>query len=142
MVKRFADVSIKPPSPPCSPPLALMLPSTRVVLVRLVKSAMISIRPPLPVLPGAASALMLLVEVSCILLVAVRRITPPSLSSPVAEMLPLFLTTPPSKLLAACADKMMRPPGACTALPFSTKVSSAEGVTSTLLNFPLLICSW
>ena len=62
--KEVADVSMNPPSPPCSPPLALMLPSTCVLLVALVRSAMMSMRPPLPALPGAASALMLLVGAS------------------------------------------------------------------------------
>ena len=138
-----AEVSMKPPSPPWSAPLALSAPSTCVLLPRLARSAITSMRPPVPALPGAASAVMLLVGASSIVLVARRRITPPSLTSPVAEMLPLFLTTPPSKLLAACADKMTRPPGACTALPFSTSVLMVLGVTNTLLNLLLLlICSW
>ena len=142
MRKSVAEVSMNPPSPPCSPPLALMLPSTCVRLLALFRSAMMSMRPPLPALLAAASALIRLVGASSILWLALKRMVPPSLTNPVAEIAPLFLTTPPSKPLAACADKMISPPGACTALPLSTRVSMVAGATSTLVSCPLLLsCS-
>ena len=54
-----ADVSMKPPSPPRLPPWALRLPETSVLLLGLARSAITSMRPPCPALPGAALALML-----------------------------------------------------------------------------------
>ena len=140
-LKREADVSINPPSPPRLPPLALMLPATSVTLSGLLRSAITSIRPPCPALAGAASALML--PVSSMRSLATKRTTPPSRTRPVALITPVFLTTPACKRLAAWADKMMRPPGASTALPFSTSAAIVAGVTSTLDKLPSLpICSW
>ena len=53
----LAEVSTFPPSPPRLPALALILPLILVVLDRLLKSAMMAIVPPLPLLVGAALAL-------------------------------------------------------------------------------------
>ncbi len=58
-------------------------------------------------------------------------ILPPRAARPVASRAPLLRTTPPCSWLAAWADMMMRPPGACTAAPFSTSAAMAEGDTST-----------
>jgi hypothetical protein len=49
---------------------------------------------------AAASALMRLLCDSSILWLALKRMLPPSLTKPVAEMAPLFFTTPPSNPLA------------------------------------------
>ena len=68
---------------------------------------------------------------------ASSRITPSLLLKPVACRLPALLTTPPCKLSAACADRMISPPGACTALPFCTSAAIVAGVTTTWAR-PLL----
>ena len=61
-------------------------------LFGLLKSAIKTMSPPLPLLPGAASAV--IVPVFSILRVAASRITPPLFTNPVACKLPVFLTTP------------------------------------------------
>ena len=122
----LALVSMKPPSPPASPPLAEMLPLTSVTLAALAKSAISVTVPPLPAL--AASAVM--VPLWLILFDARSMIRPPSFTSPLACITPLLLTTPPCTRSSACADKMMSPPGACTARPLSTRLAMVEAVTS------------
>ena len=71
----LAEVSILPPSPPRLPALALILPLMLVTLEGLLKSAIMEIVPPLPVLVGAAFALILPLWV--IELLASRIIRPP-----------------------------------------------------------------
>jgi len=71
----LAEVSIAPPSPPRLPALALMPPLILVVLNEFFKSAMIEIVPPLPLLVGAAFALILPLWVMELL--ASRIIRPP-----------------------------------------------------------------
>ncbi len=135
MFNLLPEVSINPPSPPNAPPFALMLPLTRVKLSGLFKSAISVMLPPCPALSGAASACML--PLWLIWSEARSRMRPPSFTKPLACKLPVLFTMPPCKLLAACADKMISPPGACTALPFSTKVFMVAGVTTTLDSRPL-----
>ena len=135
-----ADVSMKPPLPPSAPPCARQVPSTVIVLAVFDRSAMAVMSPPLPALAAAASAST--VPVLTMLWLARKRITPPLSSRPLACKVPLFLTTPLSNWLAACADKMIRPPGACTALPFSTRAATVAGVTTMLARlFCLSNCS-
>ena len=130
-----AEVSMNPPSPPNSPPSARQLPSTVMRLSGLAKSAIAVMLPPRPALPGAALAVMLPVLLMAEL--ARKRITPPLSTKPVASKLPVLRTTPLSKPLAAWADKMIKPPGACTALPLSTSADTVAGVTSTLFRLCL-----
>ena len=133
----LALVSIKPPSPPASPPLAEMLPLTSVRLDRLARSAISVTVPPFPA--PAASAVML--PLWLILLEARRMMRPPSFTRPLACSTPLLLTTPPCTRSSACADKMMSPPGACTARPLSTKLATVEAVTSSPVSvLPPSIC--
>jgi hypothetical protein len=112
------DVSTKPPSPPRLPPRALIVPSTVVRLLALLRSAIAITLPPLPALCAAASALTM--PLCWMASLADRRIVPPSLVSPVASSVPVFFTTPPCRRFAACAERIISPPGARTALPFST----------------------
>ncbi len=135
----LALVSMKPPSPPASPPLAEMLPLTSVRLDRLARSAISVTVPPLPALLLAASAVMLPL---CVILFDARsRMRPPSFTNPLACSTPLLLTTPPCTRSSACADKMMSPPGACTARPLSTKLAMVEAVTSSPVSvLPPSIC--
>ena len=132
--RRLAEVSTNPPSPPRVPPLALMLPLTVVRLLGLPRSAIRVMLPPCPALPAAASACML--PLWLIWSEALSKMRPPSFTRPLACKLPVLFTMPPCKRLAACADKMISPPGACTALPFSTKALIVAGVTTTLGNKP------
>ena len=60
-----------------------------------------------------------------------RTILPPRVLKPLASRVPLFFTTPSCSCRAACADMTIMPPGALTALPFSTSASICDGVTST-----------
>ena len=84
---------MKPPSPPRSPARALRWPSTTVLLLGFDRLAIKVTVPPLPVLPGAASAVIFPV---CVMLPeAAKRITPPWLTRPTASKEPLLLTTPP-----------------------------------------------
>ena len=83
----------------------------------------------LPLPPGAP-------EASRLPLLSTRpelssTILPPRSLKPVATTLPVLRTTPPCNSLAAWADMMIMPPGACTAEPFSTSAAIAEGDTST-----------
>ena len=133
----LALVSMKPPSPPASPPLAEMLPLTSVRLDRLARSAISVTVPPLPAL--AASAVML--PLCLIWFDARSMMRPPSFTSPLACNTPLLLTTPPCTCCIACADKMMSPPGACTAKPLSTRLAMVEALTSSPTNLlPPSIC--
>ena len=122
-----AEVSTKPPSPPALPARALRLPLTSVTLASWDRSAIRVTVPPLPAEPGAASALMLPLWVMRSL--AARRMLPPLLTRPLASTVPLLLTTPPCKRLAAWAERMIKPPGALTAWPLSTRVAMVDGVT-------------
>ena len=79
--------------------MALRLPLISVRLNGLLRSAMTVTSPPLPALPGAASALMLPLLVMRWL--ALRRITPPLSTNPYACSVPVFFTTPPNSWLAA-----------------------------------------
>ncbi len=88
-------VSICPPLPPRLPPLAVMLPLTRVTLSGLLRSAIRLMLPPLPTLLGAASAWML--PLWLIWSLACRRMVPPLSTRPLASRLPLLLMTPPCK---------------------------------------------
>ena len=126
------EVSTKPPSPPRSPPLAERVPPMMAELSGLLKSAMRMMSPPLPLLPGAASAVT--VPVFSIFREAASRITPPLFTKPVACKLPVFLTTPLCNWLAAWADKIIKPPGACTAWPFSTNETMVAGLTKMLVR--------
>ncbi|WP_316681286.1 hypothetical protein [Ralstonia flaminis] len=73
---------------------------------------------------------------------ASRRTVPPSLVRPVASSVPVLRTTPPCRRSTACADRMMSPPGARTALPFSTSAAMVAGVTWMLASVWLpLNCS-
>ena len=144
MVRWLAEVSMKPPSPPLSPPRALKLPLTSVRLAGLARSAIRVTVPPRPALPGAALALM--VPPALIWSDAASMMRPPSLVKPFASSAPLLLITPPIKRLAAWADMMMVPPGASTACRFSTRAAIADGVTTTPARVLLspncsLICS-
>ena len=78
----LAEVSILPPSPPRLLALALMLPLMLVMLDRLLKSAMMAIVPPLPLLLDAALALILPLWV--IELLASKIIRPPLWVTPSA----------------------------------------------------------
>ncbi|MHA7679358.1 hypothetical protein [Cupriavidus sp. PET2-C1] len=109
-----------------------MAPSTVVKLFALLKSAMAITLPPLPALCAAASALMM--PLCWMVSLASRRTVPPSRVRPVASSVPVLRTTPPCKRSAACADRMIRPPGARTALPFSTSAWMVAGVTSRLAS--------
>ena len=80
--------------------------------------------------PAAAAVATWLLYV--LLYTPLKRITPPSSLMPSACKLPVLRTTPPKIWLAAWADKMIKPPGACTARPFSTSTSMVAGVTITL----------
>ncbi|WP_458764207.1 hypothetical protein [Cupriavidus basilensis] len=130
-----ADVSTNPPSPPSLPPRALMVPSTVVRLLALPRSAIAITLPPLPALCAAASALML--PLCWMASLASRRTVPPSLLRPVASSVPVLRTTPPCRRSAACADRMISPPGARTALPFSTSAAMVAGVTRILASVRL-----
>ena len=55
-------------------------------------------------------------------------ILPPWLTKLLASKEPVFLITPARILSAATADKMIRPPGACTAWRFSIRVAMVDGV--------------
>ena len=90
----LAEVSTFPPSPPRLPALALILPLILVTLKGLLKSAMIEIVPPLPLLVGAAFTLILPLWV--IELLASRIIRPPLWVIPSAWMLPELMTLPVS----------------------------------------------
>ena len=130
ILSRVPEVSTNPPSPPRLPPLALMLPSICVVLPALARSAIKLTVPPLPLLFGAASTWMMPLCVMRSL--ASSRMTPPLAVRPLASRLPLLFTTPPCKWLSAWALRMIRPPGACTALPLSTSAAMLAGVTRIL----------
>ena len=127
-----ADVSMNPPSPPKSPPLADSVPLMSALLLGLLKSAMAVMVPPWPLLFGAASASR--APVLTMRWLADRRMTPPLSTRPEACRVPLFLTTPLCSWLAAWADKIIRPPGACTAWPFSIKASTVAGLTKMLVK--------
>ncbi len=87
-----------------------------------------------PFTPAVASAL--IAPLFKMLLLASSKMRPARCTKPVASRVPLLLTTPLCKRLAAWADKMMRPPGALTALLFSTKVLMAAALTTTRLRAP------
>ena len=123
------DVSTNPPSPPASPPRALMLPLMLAVLLALSRLAISVTFPPLPLLPSAALADML--PLCWMLSLAIKRMVPPLSTKPLASSRPVLLTTPPCNRLAAWADMMIKPPGANTAWPLSTKAATVAGSTRT-----------
>ena len=98
-------------------------PSARTVPLLAMRSPLMATLPPAP-------------EASRLPLLSTRpelssTILPPREDKPVATTLPVLRTTPPCNSLAAWADMMIMPPGACTAEPFSTSAAIAEGDTST-----------
>ena len=60
---------------------------------------------------------------------ASKIMRPPLRDKPLASMVPPLLTTPLRNLATACADKMIKPPGALMAFWLSTKVLMLAGVT-------------
>ena len=109
-------------------PLASLLPmapppSARTVPLLAMRSPLMATLPPAP-------------EASRLPLLSTRpelssTILPPREDKPVATTPPVLRTTPPCNSLAAWADMMIMPPGACTAEPFSTSAAIVEGDTST-----------
>ena len=127
-----AEVSMNPPSPPKSPPLADSVPLMSALLFGFFRSAITVMVPPCPLLLGAASASR--APVLTMRWLAERRMTPPLSTKPEACSVPLFLTTPLCSWLAAWADRIIRPPGACTAWPLSTKAWMVAGLTKMLVS--------
>ena len=88
-----------------------------------------------PLRPLVASAL--IAPLLKILLLASSKMRPARCTKPVASRVPLLLTTPLCRRLAAWAERMMRPPGALMAFLLSTKLLMAAAVTTTRLKAPL-----
>ena len=124
---REAEVSTNPPSPPSAPPRALMLPLISARLAGLSKLAIRLTEPPAPAAGPSTRMLPLCWMVSD----ASSTTRPATLAMPVASSVPLLRTTPPCNAAAACAERMICPPGATTALRLSTKDWICDGVTST-----------
>ena len=79
----------------------------------------------LPSVPAFAAMVPLL----SIRSLASSTMRPPLVARPVASKVPELLTTPPNRWSTACAERMMRPPGASTAPLFSTSAAMVDGFT-------------
>ena len=124
-----------PPTSTVPPPVAPVAWSCAPVC-RAMCSAVRVISPPLPV-----SLLACIWPLTLIVSLASSTMRPLRCTRALACSDPLVLTTPPWSWLSAWADKIIKPPGAWTAWPLSTKALMVEGVTRSPLSWVPCICS-
>ena len=118
-----------PPSPACVALASMVAPAAIVTLVAWRISPLPCQSPPTstvppPVAPPASIRL----PAASVMSSPSSTILPPRLTRLLASSLPLLRITPACRLASALADRMIKPPGASTALRLSTKVAIAAGV--------------